>query len=834
MSAIACFSQPEQLYFKHLTTEDGLSQGVVNNILTDRKGFTWFTSYDGINRFDGTTCISNNQIGPGMEGISVTRGIVEDKNGDIWIGSEEALIKYSYQTNRFEKFTINANDIGRIKKKPSNYFPKAAHKNNLLLNCGDGILLVFNTKTHQTNRIYFPGNLQGESLKEFSAGSEVDGFENNLLFANAYKDGYIFSRITGNQTGQYWWQVNYLKSSQFNYRGVMCAANDSTLYLDGNDGNVWQYLFPANSLIKLFHLKLTGSISTLYVDKAKRLWICTDKDGLYVYNPFKKKTIQNYRQDKSIFSSSNDNPNTAISISDDNTLWVSNWGRGVEYCRLADKGFSHQFTSEEANSNQSNNFIRGIVEGRDSSFYCNTQFGGIVKLDKNLTFKKTISTVTSNALGIDGSKSNLFFGEGNLLKYNIVSQNVTTISQSGSSLGKYPGSRSYYNFSPLKSGNILVASLKGVWCLDTKRNTLIDLPGMNDEGVNQSVFAYEDRNGNIYKYSQTHGLQLYQFNNALYKVVYTFPEKFTAKYLYEANDSTAWIASTNGLYLFNPHQLKIERHFTIDDGLPNNVIYAIAPDTMGRLWLSTNRGISLYTIATGRFKNFHGISGMQGNEYNSHTVVTASDGRIIFGGVNGLTVIRPWEVKAESARPKIQITSIKADSTINPFQFEEGESDVLNLQPGSSTMEFNFVAIEYNNPEACLLKYRLGGYDDDWVISKNPGDARYVHVKPGNYTFEIMAANADGVWGNEVKKLKVKVNAAWWQQGWFKFISISLIVVGILLFIRNYINQRLFKQKIVLEKQQAILQERERIIADLHDYLYSQVPTSEYNYNYKR
>ena len=72
-------AQPSQLYFNHLTTDNGLSQGVVTNILVDKKGFTWFTSYDGINRFDGTNCISNSQIGPGMEGISVTRGITEDK-----------------------------------------------------------------------------------------------------------------------------------------------------------------------------------------------------------------------------------------------------------------------------------------------------------------------------------------------------------------------------------------------------------------------------------------------------------------------------------------------------------------------------------------------------------------------------------------------------------------------------------------------------------------------------------------------------------------------------------------------------------------------------------
>ena len=84
---------------------------MVNDILVDKKGFTWFTTYDGVNRFDGTNCISNNQIAPGMEGISVTYKIQEDKTGDIWIGSNEALIHYSYEANRFEKITFPATQL---------------------------------------------------------------------------------------------------------------------------------------------------------------------------------------------------------------------------------------------------------------------------------------------------------------------------------------------------------------------------------------------------------------------------------------------------------------------------------------------------------------------------------------------------------------------------------------------------------------------------------------------------------------------------------------------------------------------------------------------------
>ena len=190
--AITCFCQPQQLYFKHLTTENGLSQGVVNNILTDKRGFTWLTSYDGINRFDGTNCISNNQIGPGMEGISVTIGILEDKNGDIWIGSDEALIKYSYLTNQFEKFAFNEKEIGKKENQPSYYRPLAVYDNYLLIDRGYSFLLLYNTVTNQTIKLNIPDNFEGDNIKGSLASSAVKGFTNKLLFIKENKKDFSF------------------------------------------------------------------------------------------------------------------------------------------------------------------------------------------------------------------------------------------------------------------------------------------------------------------------------------------------------------------------------------------------------------------------------------------------------------------------------------------------------------------------------------------------------------------------------------------------------------------------------------------------------------------
>ncbi len=105
--SIVNFSQQTNLQFKHLTPNEGLTQSVIYNIYTDSRGFVWMTGLDGINRFDGTKCLANKEIAPGLAGVATTNGILEDNNGDIWFGYNEGLIKFSYRLNIFSIVPLN-------------------------------------------------------------------------------------------------------------------------------------------------------------------------------------------------------------------------------------------------------------------------------------------------------------------------------------------------------------------------------------------------------------------------------------------------------------------------------------------------------------------------------------------------------------------------------------------------------------------------------------------------------------------------------------------------------------------------------------------------------
>lgn len=801
------------MYFKHLTTDDGLSQGVVNNVLVDKRGFAWFTTYDGINRFDGSRCISNAQIGPGMEGISLTKGLVEDARGDIWFGTESCLMQYSYQFNRFKKIMF-PRQAGDGAGKPSFFFPVAIQHDVVLVGGGFGTCYLYDIRQNTWTRLHNPDDPLAGHPSDWPVSDKAGLFRQQLVNQMTSSEGHLFFRLRPVSKGRYQWEKQVITNPSFRPDGIYHALNDSVMLITDVDRVLWAYHFSGNRLERICQVNTKDKLSGLYLDLNGKLWIATRQQGLFVCDLAQRKVTNYYRHEEANqFSLMNDQL-SAIHVSSDGIIWVASWGLGLNMARLSENGFTHRFTRAEAKTNQTDNYIRGMVQGANGHFYCNTQFGGLVELDEKLKYIRTINNGSYNTVGINPAKNILYFGEGALCTYDINS-GKTTRTLNDASYTSSGGENIFYYFSPFGGGAMLASTIEGIWLMNEAGTDFSSIPGLNDSSFRQTIFSYKDSHGFIYKYSISHGLQLYKQLNGRYGPVFTFPQKFVAKYVLEKDASSAWIASTNGLYLFDPLQLKILKHYTVADGLPNNVIYALADDGMGRLWMSTNRGLCALHKASGRIKNYTGMSGMQGNEYNSHTVVTARDGRIIFGGVNGLTVVEPAKIKADPVPPSIQITALRADSSVNSFQFRA--SDTWRLDPGSQTLEFSFAAIEFFNPQACSLKYRLKGYDKGWVSSANPGNARYVRLPPGNYTFEVMAANADGVWGKEIKQLNIKIPALWWQEVWFRWLAAIAIVMSVILLIRAYVKQKLYRQRAGLERELAVARERERIIADLHD-----------------
>lgn len=809
--SIVNFSQQTNLQFKHLTPNEGLTQSVIYNIYTDSRGFVWMTGLDGINRFDGTKCLANKEIAPGLAGVATTNGILEDNNGDIWFGYNEGLIKFSYRLNIFSIVPLNKLIRTSTNNSSQTYTPAITDADNsFVVGLNSDEIFIYNPTLNKITELPKPFEI-GYSISALFLKKKNKGFVNNLCLGYQIQDTFYLCRYAINKNNKPYWQL-LASSCGFNTVTSVAMQDDSTLIIVAPK-QIAKLHFNTN----LFVIKTFPEVVNpgVVIDLNKNIWIGTSNDGLYAVDG---KTLAI----KAHYQNEPNNPgsimgNTAGPYCDRlGNLWVEDNFKGVDYCNLADTKFISSFTQQQSLVVGSSSFIRNIVEDANGYFYCGTVNRGIVVLDKNLRFLKPLSGIPNQLVCPDMllQGQSLYIGADNaadafLYKYNLSNHTVKKIKN------KYDnGNSRVYQLSGMANGHLLAATYYGLWEINTTTDAFETLPGITEE-YGAIVFSHEDRHGQVYKGVINGGLSIYKPTTVGYKKVFEIETKFTVKHCAEINDSLMWIGTSNGFYLLNTQTLSIKKHYTTANGLANNTVYAIMPDDKGNLWLSTNKGLSYFYVNAENFKHFTIEDGLQSNEFNTHTVVRTKDGRIIFGGVNGLTTIDPAILNKRSISPIVQLTGMKADSSMNPFSFDE--KNKLQLPAGSNAIEFEVTAIDFINPANCKVLYRLIGYDDKWRETTNPGIARFINLPFGSYTLEYRSTNAEGEWGAGYKTFPFTIAAYWWQTWQFKIACIFLGLAIALFFIRLYVQTKLQRQKRLLEKNMAIAQERERIITDLHD-----------------
>jgi signal transduction histidine kinase/outer membrane protein assembly factor BamB len=275
-------------------------------------------------------------------------------------------------------------------------------------------------------------------------------------------------------------------------------------------------------------------------------------------------------------------------------------------------------------------------------------------------------------------------------------------------------------------------------------------------------------------------------------------------------------------------------HFSEENGLPNNVIFGILEDDSGNLWLSTNYGISRFDPLTGRSeRNYTVDDGLQGNEFNPNAYAMDGEGRLYFGGVNGLTVLNPGQIIDSSFIPPVVLLSITQDGqplkgdTVPEFIQE------FTLRWPQRSFEFEYSALSYAQPGKNQYAYMLENFDPDWNQVGGRRDGRFTNLPGGSYLLRIKASNQDGIWNETGISVRVTVVPPIWQTVWFR-----IAIVGCLLALavtaywvriktiqaynrelerqvrdRTKEIERLFEKT----KELAVVEERNRLARELHD-----------------
>ncbi len=296
---------------------------------------------------------------------------------------------------------------------------------------------------------------------------------------------------------------------------------------------------------------------------------------------------------------------------------------------------------------------------------------------------------------------------------------------------------------------------------------------------------YEDKKGNIYASNDDQSIDVFKLAGDTLILTAKLPFKGSAfSYYGEPEGKKLWVGSLSGLAKIDLESKTVDTIYTEKDGLPDKSIHSMLASDANTLWLGTPKGLVRFLIKEQIFQTFSLADGTQSSEFYLWAAIKRPNGELWFGGSNGITIVRPDDISYLETKPVVKITGIKINDLERPglADSKTGATNItqinhLDLDYGDNTLSFEFVAIEYSDPTNNQLRYMLKGADDHWLELKKGelGFARYPKLSHGDYTLVIQAANSDGVWGDPVEVIKVKINPHWTNTWPFK-ISISILV----------------------------------------------------------
>ena len=314
-------------------------------------------------------------------------------------------------------------------------------------------------------------------------------------------------------------------------------------------------------------------------------------------------------------------------------------------------------------------------------------------------------------------------------------------------------------------------------------------------------FMKELNDGNILMSTEARNLVSYNYLSGQFTF---FPqyEKISgaSRYFYKDNQFL-WVATDDGLIQASSATNKVIKLWTTETGLPNNYIYAVVPDNYGRLWISSNGGLTMIDNKTGVCKKFTEDDGLQSMEFNTACCYKDKSGNIWFGGINGLNMVNPELSTANDFSPPPLITNIQV---MNIHYHTDTATPYLH----NITLPFtkNFISFEFQSPnfsqsENIIYQYKLIGVDTGWVSNGTKTVARYTQLKPGEYTFYVRSANTNYIWSKKASVIHLSIIPPWYNRWWFY----ALVILSILSILYIFISQRIkgirykaaVKQKIV-------------------------------------
>lgn len=794
MLACELFSTPilAQYRFDHWTADNGLPQNSVRDIVQTRDGYMWFTTFDGLVRFDGVRfTVFNKSNSPGIPSNRFYN-LLEDRHGDLWASLETGEV-VRRQQGRFTTYN-QANGL------PGNINPLLSEddQGNLLIAYYNWITDKRGNTVDSLKRVY---RWAGD---RFEPAAELRYDFAALAIPTPERNTTIWGKVIA---GDFW----------------VVTAQRIVRYLKGGGVQTYQERngLPGKPLTLVWGPSL--AVQALTRDAAGRLWL-TDLQSMqnHLLSP----------QTPAGFA-------LWLGYADaEGNYWFSSNNNGLFRARR--QTIVTQAKSPELDVTD----VYSILEGHDGALWIGTAgnaLQGVIRLKQDvITQSPPINT--KDGYAFMGTVSSLYEDRAGQLWVNGFWRLVAGRYLPAPWAEEVSFQNKIFNWtmSEDRAGAYWLGSTEGV--VRIQNGAATHFTTKDGLAGNDTKVIIEDGQGGLWLGSYG-GLTHYRDGRfTAWKEKDGLPGA-TVRALKLDSDGTLWIGTyDSGLARFKDGRFT---SYTTKDGLFDNGVFQILEDDYGWFWMSCNRGIyrvrkqELLDFADGKTRTltclaYNQSDGMPSSECNGGrwpAGVKTRDGKLWFPTMGGVAMIDPSTIKTNTQPPPVVLEELRINN--RPVELGLWESAIRNPQsaisifPGQDNFEIAYTALSFINSENLRFKYKLEGADADWVDAGTRRTAYFSHLTPGSYTFRVIAANADGVWNQTGASVRIMVVPPFWRTWWFATLAgLGLVglITGAVLYRDNQQKRRQAAQQVVqrafarqlIESQET---ERKRIAAELHDSL---------------
>ncbi len=831
--------QKKEIKFETIPPEHGLSNYSVHAIVQDNYGFIWVGTQDGLNKYDGykfkvyqldptdSTTISHNNI----------YGIVLDEKGCLWIATQKGLNKFDPFTEIFTRFYHNANNpqsichndircllddgnghiwigtwgggVSKLNKETglcTHYKHKKDNKNSL---AGNKLWGCF-----QDSKGFLWFSTWGQGLDKLHPDTEIfshykhdtnnpKSISHNIIgLVHEDRDGYLWITTWGGGLNRFDPKTETFKSYIHNPDNpYSISSNLNWPIVENSEGELIIGTYGSGIDIfdkkteKFYHYTpnpkdpfcIDGKDNwSLMIDSSNILWIGSDGKGLSKYTGITKK-FNFFTEDTTKKHSLSYNAIKAIYCDSDGIIWIGTWHAGIDRFNPETEKITNYRRDIEKTGETGANRIDAVYEDCLNNFWIGTLRWGLNKFDKHTgKFVKDYLHNPNDETSISNNHVQTIIND----KYNTL----------------WVGTRDGLNIFNYSTGRFTRIF-----------NNPGDSTSISDNCINT---IYCCPNGDLW-FGTDNGLNKYNYQNKTFKRFMHNPgdagslSHSTIYSVYEDKNGNLWIGTKGGLNRFNEKSGTFAR-FTVKDGLVSNNIFAILEDENNDLWLSTNSGISKFVRENNLFINYNEKDGLKGRLFMQGSSAKSSDGKLYFGGWEGLTTFYPNKIEINRYKPPVLIiTELKQKGEKLKFSRAISQEKALIFPWNENSFSFDYIALNYINSNKNQYAYMLENFDENWHYVGNRRFANFTNLNPGEYIFRVKAANNDGIWNEKEAALRIIITPPFWQTTWFVGVCIiaglALIFLIVKLRERNLQIEKRHLEEIVRQRTYEIRQQKEKI-----------------------